>query len=96
MHSESLPHIFWVCLKLGGTSFGSPAAYLIFCISSLSKEKWLTDDEYSQIMALAQHYGRLYRLIPRYKQSACHLSCMNIRCCIKKYPSFLGYFLKAH
>lgn len=55
MQSISVLRIFWVFLKLGCTSFGGPAAHLVFFHQCFVKNKqWLSDTEYAQIMALAQ------------------------------------------
>lgn len=55
MQSISVLRIFWVFLKLGCTSFGGPAAHLVFFHQCFVKNKqWLSNTEYAQIMALAQ------------------------------------------
>ena len=48
-------HIFWIFLRLGCISFGGPAAHLVFFHQTfVIKKKWLTESEYSQIVALTQ------------------------------------------
>ena len=47
--------IFLIFLKLGCTSFGGPAAHLVFFHRTfVEKYRWLTSDEYTQLVALAQ------------------------------------------
>ena len=47
--------IFLVSLKLGCTSFGGPTAHLgYFQNEYVQKRKWLSDKEYSQLVALSQ------------------------------------------
>ncbi|MCK4109176.1 chromate efflux transporter [Acinetobacter radioresistens] len=47
--------IFLIFLKLGFTSFGGPAAHLVFFHRTfVEKYRWLTSDEYTQLVALAQ------------------------------------------
>ncbi|KOP72372.1 ChrA protein [Lysinibacillus sp. FJAT-14745] len=47
--------IFLVSLKLGCTSFGGPAAHLgYFQNEYVQKRKWLSDKDYSQLVALSQ------------------------------------------
>ena len=55
MKSISALHIFWVFLRLGCTSFGGPAAHLVFFHQQfIIKNQWLTEAEYARILALAQ------------------------------------------
>ncbi|MFJ7665941.1 chromate efflux transporter [Lysinibacillus sp. NPDC097195] len=50
-----LYEIFIVSLKLGCTSFGGPTAHLgFFQHEYVQKRKWLTDKEYSNLVALSQ------------------------------------------
>lgn len=52
---NKLFNIFWQFFKLGWTSFGGPAAHLgYFRTHFVEKKKWLTDVEYSQLIALSQ------------------------------------------
>lgn len=47
--------IFFISLKLGCTSFGGPTAHLgYFQNEYVQKRKWLSDDDYSQLVALSQ------------------------------------------
>ncbi len=47
--------IFLIFLKLGCTSFGGPAAHLVFFHHTfVEKYRWLSSDEYTQLVALAQ------------------------------------------
>lgn len=47
--------IFLIFLKLGCTSFGGPAAHLVFFHRTfVEKYRWLSSDEYTQLVALAQ------------------------------------------
>ncbi|MEG0438070.1 MAG: chromate efflux transporter, partial [Solibacillus sp.] len=47
--------IFWTSLKLGLTSFGGPAAHLgYFQQIYVKQKKWLTDEEYLDLVALSQ------------------------------------------
>ncbi|MEK4426409.1 chromate efflux transporter [Solibacillus sp. FSL K6-1523] len=47
--------IFWTSLKLGVTSFGGPAAHLgYFQHMYVKQKKWLTDEEYLDLVALSQ------------------------------------------
>ncbi|WP_067516221.1 chromate efflux transporter [Endozoicomonas ascidiicola] len=52
---NKLLNIFWQFFLLGWTSFGGPAAHLgYFRTNFVEKKKWLTDVEYSQLIALSQ------------------------------------------
>ncbi|GLC88551.1 chromate efflux transporter [Lysinibacillus piscis] len=52
---RTLWEIFFVALKLGCTSFGGPIAHLgYFQQEYIQKRKWLTNDTYSQLVALSQ------------------------------------------
>lgn len=55
---NSLPklfEIFLISFKLGCTSFGGPTAHLgFFQIEYVQKRKWLSDKEYSSLVALSQ------------------------------------------
>lgn len=52
---HKLIEIFWTFLKLGLSSFGGPAAHLVFFKQRFVEQKhWLTETQYSQIMALTQ------------------------------------------
>ncbi|WP_257266439.1 chromate efflux transporter [Endozoicomonas sp. ONNA2] len=52
---DKLLTIFWQFFLLGWTSFGGPAAHIgYFRNTFVEKRKWLTDVEYSQLIALAQ------------------------------------------
>lgn len=55
---NSLPkllEIFLISFKLGCTSFGGPTAHLgFFQIEYVQKRKWLSDKEYSNLVALSQ------------------------------------------
>ncbi|QQC83784.1 chromate efflux transporter [Acinetobacter bereziniae] len=47
--------IFWIFLKLGCTSFGGPAAHLIFFKQLfVEKKHWLNEQQYAQLLALTQ------------------------------------------
>lgn len=47
--------IFWVFLKLGCTSFGGPVAHLMYFRQAfVEQRKWLSEQEYSNIIALCQ------------------------------------------
>ncbi|ATP41283.1 ChrA protein [Solibacillus sp. R5-41] len=47
--------IFWTSLKLGFTSFGGPAAHLgYFQQIYVKQKKWLTDEQYLDLLALSQ------------------------------------------
>lgn len=47
--------IFWTSLKLGFTSFGGPAAHLgYFQQMYVKQKKWLTDEQYLDLVALSQ------------------------------------------
>ncbi|WP_336931808.1 chromate efflux transporter [Acinetobacter bereziniae] len=47
--------IFWIFLKLGCTSFGGPAAHLIFFKHHfVEKKHWLNEQQYAQLLALTQ------------------------------------------
>jgi len=47
--------VFWTFLKLGCTSFGGPIAHLIyFRHQFVEREKWLSDQDYTQIVGLCQ------------------------------------------
>ena len=47
--------IFWIFLKLGCTSFGGPAAHLIFFKQHfVEKKHWLNEQQYAQLLALTQ------------------------------------------
>ncbi|MGE8540040.1 MAG: chromate efflux transporter [Acinetobacter sp.] len=55
MKSISAWQIFWVFLRLGCTSFGGPAAHLVFFHQLfIQKKQWLSEAEYARILALAQ------------------------------------------
>ena len=48
---------FLVSLTLGCTSFGGPTAHLgYFQNEYVQKRKWLSDHDYSQLVALSQFY----------------------------------------
>jgi chromate transporter len=48
-------HIFWTFLKLGCSSFGGPIAHLMyFRTAFVEKRQWLTETEYSNLVALCQ------------------------------------------
>ncbi|WP_336033090.1 chromate efflux transporter [Acinetobacter bereziniae] len=50
-----LIEIFWIFLKLGCTSFGGPAAHLIFFKHHfVEKKHWLNEQQYAQLLALTQ------------------------------------------
>ena len=50
-----LLEIFWIFLKLGCTSFGGPAAHLVFFKQTFAKQRqWLTETQYDQLLALTQ------------------------------------------
>jgi chromate transporter len=50
-----LNDIFWIFFKLGCTSFGGPAAHLIFFKQSfVDKKHWLTEQQYDELLALTQ------------------------------------------
>ncbi len=52
---DKLFTIFWQFFLLGWTSFGGPAAHIgYFRNTFVEKRKWLTDVEYSQLIALSQ------------------------------------------
>ena len=47
--------IFWIFLKLGFTSFGGPAAHLVFFKQTFVEQKnWLNEQQYAQLLALTQ------------------------------------------
>ena len=47
--------IFWIFLKLGCTSFGGPAAHLIFFKQKfVNHQHWLNEQQYAQLLALTQ------------------------------------------
>ena len=53
--TASLGEVFTVALRLGLTSFGGPIAHLgYFRTEYVQRRRWLTDDQYSEIVALAQ------------------------------------------
>ncbi|OED47516.1 chorismate-binding protein [Endozoicomonas sp. (ex Bugula neritina AB1)] len=48
-------NIFWAFFQLGWTSFGGPAAHLgYFRTAFVEQKRWLSDDEYGQLVALSQ------------------------------------------
>lgn len=50
-----MAQIFWTFLKLGCYAFGGPAAHLVLFHQVLvQQKKWLTPDQYSQLLALSQ------------------------------------------
>jgi chromate transporter len=52
---EGLAHLFAASLKLGLTSFGGPVAHLgYFREEYVRRRKWLDDNEYADLVALAQ------------------------------------------
>lgn len=52
---SKLIEIFWIFLKLGCTSFGGPAAHLIFFKHHfVEKKHWLNEQQYAQLLALTQ------------------------------------------
>ena len=55
MHTQQLTRIFLHFLKLGCLSFGGPAAHLVFFHRHFVQQlRWLSDAEYTQLVALAQ------------------------------------------
>jgi len=53
--TASLGDVFTVALRLGLTSFGGPVAHLgYFRTEYVQRRRWLTDEQYSEIVALAQ------------------------------------------
>ncbi len=47
--------IFWIFLKLGCSSFGGPAAHLVFFKRTIVEQKnWLNEQQYAQLLALTQ------------------------------------------
>ena len=55
MHTQHLTCIFLHFLKLGCLSFGGPAAHLVFFHRHFVQQlRWLSDAEYTQLVALAQ------------------------------------------
>lgn len=53
--AASLGEVFTVALRLGLTSFGGPIAHLgYFRTEYVQRRRWLTDEQYSEILALAQ------------------------------------------
>ena len=55
MHTQQLIRIFLHFLKLGCLSFGGPAAHLVFFHRHFVQQlRWLSDAEYTQLVALAQ------------------------------------------
>ena len=51
----SFLNIFFIFLKLGLTSFGGPVAHIgYFYREFVTKRKWLSDDNYSELVALCQ------------------------------------------
>ena len=53
--TASLGEVFVVALRLGLTSFGGPIAHLgYFRTEYVARRRWLTDEQYSEIVALAQ------------------------------------------
>lgn len=53
--AASLGEVFGVALRLGLTSFGGPLAHLgFFRTEYVARRGWLTDEEYGEIVALAQ------------------------------------------
>jgi chromate transporter len=53
--AASLAHVFAVALRLGLTSFGGPVAHLgYFRTEYVQRRRWLDDEAYAEIVALAQ------------------------------------------
>ncbi len=53
--TASLGEVFTVALRLGLTSFGGPVAHLgYFRAEYVQRRRWLSDEQYSEIVALAQ------------------------------------------
>ena len=51
----TLFEIFWIFLKLGCSSFGGPAAHLVFFKQTfVEKKHWLNEQQYAQLLALTQ------------------------------------------
>ena len=51
----TLFEIFWIFLKLGCSSFGGPAAHLVFFKQAfVEKINWLNEQQYDQLLALTQ------------------------------------------
>ena len=52
---RQLIDIFWAFFQLGWTSFGGPAAHLgYFRTAFVEQRRWLSDNEYGQLIALSQ------------------------------------------
>ena len=48
-----LAQVFWLVLRLGATAFGGPAAHIaLFHHEVVRRRKWLTDDEFGELLAL--------------------------------------------
>lgn len=51
----NLIEIFWIFFKLGCTSFGGPAAHLVFFKHTfVEQKKWINEQQYAQLLALTQ------------------------------------------
>lgn len=51
----TLFEIFWIFLKLGCSSFGGPAAHLVYFKQAfVEKKHWLNEQQYAQLLALTQ------------------------------------------
>ena len=48
-----IAQVFWLFLRLGATAFGGPAAHIaLFHHEVVRRRKWLTDDEFGELLAL--------------------------------------------